>query len=163
MIGKKWYVPVEKWYGTCNFCKEKPVLFWVHRRPQMWPRSLTIGLTPTRKFMGSLKHSRGPAKRLQHHPTALDDVSQCWTRWPNECSMFDATLGIKGLEPKSSQSPKKTNLLHIGLPIKWHETDRPLRRRTIISLFRVLQFHLLLRPFSFYLKGDRLFVRHTVA
>ena len=30
--GKKWYGPVEKWYGTHNFCKEIPVLFWIHRR-----------------------------------------------------------------------------------------------------------------------------------
>ena len=41
--GKKWYGPVEKWYGTPNFCKNISVLFWVHRR--LWTKnSMDIAL-----------------------------------------------------------------------------------------------------------------------
>ena len=44
---------------------------------------------------------KGLAKRLQDHPTLLnpallDDVAKYSTRWPNECNVFDATLGRKG-------------------------------------------------------------------
>ena len=47
-----------------------------------------------------LRRPKGPAKRMQHHPTLLnptllDDVAQCWTRWPNECNMLDSTLGLE--------------------------------------------------------------------
>ena len=43
---------------------------------------------------------KGPAKRMQHHPTLLnptllDNVAQCWTRWPNECNMLDSTFGLE--------------------------------------------------------------------
>ena len=50
--------------------------------------------------------NKGPAKRIQHHPTLLnptllDDVAQCWTRWPNECNMLDSTLGLERSGSKS--------------------------------------------------------------
>ena len=37
---------------------------------------------------------------MQHHPTLLnptllDNVAQCWTRWPNECNMLDSTFGLE--------------------------------------------------------------------
>ena len=48
---------------------------------------------------------------IQHRPTLLNptllyDVARFWTRWPNECNMLDATLGLE-----SSGS-------NIGLPKK---------------------------------------------
>ena len=38
---------------------------------------------------------KGPAKRIQHHPTLLDNVAHCWARWPNECNMLDSTLWLE--------------------------------------------------------------------
>ena len=43
---------------------------------------------------------KGPAKRIQHHPTLLnptllDDVARFWTRWPSECNMMDSTLELE--------------------------------------------------------------------
>ena len=35
----KWCGLIEKWDGTHNFCKEIPMLFWVHRH---WPCSLNL-------------------------------------------------------------------------------------------------------------------------
>ena len=74
----------------------------------------------------------------------------------------DAKLGLKGLAPKSTKNPEKTNPLHIGLP---KNCTRPINLCTrlhctcISSIFLVLQFRLLLCPLSFYLKGDHLQVR----
>ena len=50
--------------------------------------------------------SKGPAKRIQHHPTLLnptllDDVAQCSTRWPNERNMLDSTLDLSPVRFRS--------------------------------------------------------------
>ena len=50
----------------------------------------------------SLTH-KGPAKRIQHHPTLLnptllDDVAQCSTRWPNERNMLASEADYFGLD-----------------------------------------------------------------
>ena len=49
------------------------------------------------------KAGKGPAKRIQHHPTLLnptllDDVAQCSTRWPNERNMLASEADYFGLD-----------------------------------------------------------------
>ena len=47
----------------------------------------------------SLTHT-GLAKRIQHHPTLLDAIEKCRTRWSNECNMLDLEFWTHGFGAK---------------------------------------------------------------
>ena len=51
-----------------------------------------------------------PHTFIQHFWTMLNDVALAKL---NEFNMFDATLVLRALGPKSTQIPKKTNLHHL--------------------------------------------------
>ena len=47
----------------------------------------------------SLTHT-GLAQRIQHHPTLLDAVEKCQTRWSNECNRLDPEFWTQGPRTK---------------------------------------------------------------
>ena len=77
---------------------------------------------------------KGPAKRIQHHPTLLnptllDDVAHCCTRWPNECNMLDSTLGLERSGSEVFYSRCLLILVPRGrAPFGQHQESRPLAR-----------------------------------
>ena len=76
-------------WGTIKFLTK--VCFLSNKRVEEFKMNFVILISCTVK---------GPAKRIQHHPTLLnltllDNVAHCWMRWQNECNMLDPTLRLE--------------------------------------------------------------------
>ena len=123
------------WLWVCSPVSNKlPGILQLGVKLEIWNSAIidTI-MPPIPNYVTRTRDSlfKGPAKRIQHHPTLLnptllDDVAQCSTRWPNECNMLDSTLDLSPVRFRSLHKP--------ALSFPWRDTPYKIRPTDMVFL-----------------------------